>query len=235
MWLLFRWEPADSHCWAGPLPRGSLRLIGSRLCRRTAKRAGFLQSPQQGGLASVPQRSLSLSRACAGPSGVLPAPSLPHPGPGRAGPVRVSRGRAANKVAPRGSAATAPESALSRRVSECGAARAAGPGLQAPLARGLLSGPRGRPRAEAGRPASPGLRGGRQAEYRPAGVRAGALRGARLGRGRPELAFVAAPPLPPGLGWEASGRPRGGPRPRFRPEERFVRPHPSTVFSPHSR
>lgn len=42
------------------------------------------------------------------PAASSPAPSLPHPGPGRAGALRVSRGRAANKVALRGSAATAP-------------------------------------------------------------------------------------------------------------------------------
>lgn len=56
---------------------------------------------------SVPQRSLGRLRACADPAASSPAPSLLHPGPGRAGAVRVSRCRAANKVALR-SAATAP-------------------------------------------------------------------------------------------------------------------------------
>ncbi|XDA76917.1 hypothetical protein R6Z07F_007061 [Ovis aries] len=53
------------------------------------------------------KRSLGRLRACADPAASSPAPSLLHPGPGRAGAVRVSRCRAANKVALRG-AATAP-------------------------------------------------------------------------------------------------------------------------------
>lgn len=77
-------------------------------CGRRAKRGGFLSRRSETALPSVPQRSLGRLRACAEPAASSPAPSLLHPGPGRAGAVRVSRGRAANKVAPRESAATAP-------------------------------------------------------------------------------------------------------------------------------
>ncbi|XP_057590294.1 mothers against decapentaplegic homolog 5 isoform X2 [Hippopotamus amphibius kiboko] len=87
----------------------SLGQIGSRglRARSQARRIPSAAGARRTFPGSVPQRSLGGLRACAGPAASSPAPSLLHPGPGRAGAVRVSRGRAANKVALRGSAATA--------------------------------------------------------------------------------------------------------------------------------
>lgn len=131
----------------------------------------FLQPPGRGGpahgLAAV-TRPLARMRRPQRES--FPAPSLPHPGPGRAGAVRVSRGRAANKVALRGSAATAPGECAQALGAWVRGPRAGGrtgePGLASVPDCGSPSGPRGRTRAKAGafgRGRSgnhPGLRGG---------------------------------------------------------------------------
>lgn len=88
----------------------SLRQIGSQSLRAPSQ-ARWLPSAAVARRPFprwVPQRSLGGLRACADPAASSPAPSLLHPGPGRAGAVRVSRGRAANKVALWASAATAP-------------------------------------------------------------------------------------------------------------------------------
>lgn len=87
------------------------------------ERGGPTHPPARGGHSATSAQAPAPGQGAGGGRGKSSAPSLPHPGPGRAGAVRVSRRRAANKVAVRGSAATAPGSAPSRPESECGARR----------------------------------------------------------------------------------------------------------------
>lgn len=117
IWLV---EATSGYCGGGgsyltPIPRPGhrregLQLIGSRRwpARSQARRLLSAAPARHPSLRpAAVTRPLARMRRPQRASSRAPFPSLPHPGPGRAGAVRVSRGRAANKVAARRSAATA--------------------------------------------------------------------------------------------------------------------------------
>lgn len=108
-WLSWRWELADCQSWAG---HGREMTLADRKLEFAGAKPSAEASSSRGSQSALPSvcpaavtRPLARMRR---PRGVLPGSFLLHPGPGRAGAVRVSRCRAANKVALRRSAATAP-------------------------------------------------------------------------------------------------------------------------------
>lgn len=172
------------EAWAARKPG----LAGARPSARLPPAAAGAAGPP-----SVQPRSLGPQRACADPSGVSSqapslAPSLPHPGPGRADAVRVSRDRAANKVAASGSA----PSSAGECVSERGGPRGAGASAAAGWAGGgVRSGNGPGPAGLEGRP-KPGLLRSWRSRRRPrprarAAGRRGAGAGTRSGPPRPPM------------------------------------------------